>query len=96
MRFVQSIEFRGTQEEFERLLNRYKELMGADTTLKSARLLADRDNPGVFVELVEFESFDSAMANSDHPGTKQWAEEAAALLSQATFRNWDVAGDYAM
>jgi len=96
MRFVQSIEFRGSKEEFERLLERYKELMGPATTVRSARLFEDRDDPGRFVELVEFDSFESAMSNSNHPGTQKWAEEAASLLGGATFRNFDVVGDYPM
>lgn len=94
MTFLQSIEFHGDQAEFEKLLERYRELMGLETTAKRAWLLADRDNPGTLVELVEFESFESAMQNSEHPATQTWAEEAASLLGGATFRNFDLVGTY--
>lgn len=94
MTFLQSIEFQGDQAQFEELLDRYRALMGADTTAKRAWLLADRERPGTFVELVEFESYESAMANSDHPGTQKWAEEASSLLGTAVFRNFDLVGTY--
>jgi hypothetical protein len=71
MRFVQTIEFQGTQEEFEASLQRY-------------------------LEMIEFDSYDDAVANSNHPTTQQWAAEAQSLLSQATFRNLDVVGEYTM
>jgi hypothetical protein len=46
------------------------------------------------VELVEFDSDDDAMANNELPGTQQWAEEAGALLADASFRNLDVVREY--
>ncbi len=94
MKFVQAIEFRGSKEEFERLMDRYQAIVGAETTVRSARLFEDRDEPGVFVELVEFDSYESAMANSEHPGTQRWAQEAAAVFRQAKFGNWNVVGEY--
>ena len=94
MTFLQSIEFEGDQAEFEKLLERYREIMGSDTTAKRAWLLADRDRPGTLIELVEFESFETAMANSEHPGTQRWAEEAGSMFGAAVFRNLDLVGTY--
>lgn len=96
MRFIQLIEFRGDQDEFDRLMERYREIMGSETTARRATLCADRDQPGVLLELVEFDSHEEAMANSEHPGTQRWAAEATELLGQATFRNLDVVGEYTM
>lgn len=96
MRFTQMIEFTGDKASFEQLLDRYRELMGSDTTVRRAVLLGDRDHPGTLIELVEFDSYDDAMANSDHPGTRTWAEEASGMLGQAVFRNLDVLGEYPM
>jgi hypothetical protein len=92
--FLQSIEFQGDQAQFEQMLDRYRQLMGSETTAKRAWLLADRDRPGTFVELVEFESYESAMANSEHPTTTAWAEEASDLFGSAVFRNFDLVGTY--
>jgi hypothetical protein len=94
MTFLQSIEFQGEQAQFEQLLDRYREIMGSDTTAKRAWLLADRDHPGTFVELVEFDSYESAMTNSEHPGTQAWAQEAESMLGGAVFRNLDLVGTY--
>ncbi len=94
MTFLQMIEFQGEQAEFEKLLDRYREVMGEDTTAKRAWLFADRDRPGTLVEFVEFESYESAMANSEHPGTQQWAEEASSVLGSAVFRNLDLLATY--
>jgi quinol monooxygenase YgiN len=96
MRFVQTIEFQGTQEEFEASLQRYLEMMQGESTARRATLLADREQPGRFIEIIEFDSYDDAVANSNHPTTQQWAAEAQSLLSQATFRNLDVVGEYTM
>lgn len=94
MRFIQAIEFEGTQEGFEKLLDRYQELAGSETTVRRSVLCADRDKPGTLIELVEFDSHDDAMTNNELPGTQRWAEEATALLGTATFRNLDVLGEY--
>ena len=46
MTFLQFIEFRGDKTEFDRLLERYRELMGSETTARRTWLLSDRDQPG--------------------------------------------------
>lgn len=94
MRFIQVIEFQGTKDEFEPLLQRYLDMIGADNKARRATLLSDRDRPGTLLELVEFDSYDDAMANSNHPATQTWAAEAGAVFTGATFRNLDVVGEY--
>lgn len=90
MAFVQMIEFESDLATFHRLRDRYLELMGDQMTSRRSTLLADRDRPGVLIQLVEFDSFEEAMANSEHPGTQQWAAEASEVLGEASFRNCDV------
>jgi hypothetical protein len=90
MRFIQAIEFTGNRETFEEHL----ELIGDETTVRRAVLCEDRDRPGVLIELVEFDSHEDAMRNSEHPATQQWAQEASAILGSAVFRNLDVVGEY--
>jgi hypothetical protein len=93
MRFIQTIEFTGTQEDFERAIARYRELIGSESKARGARLCQDRDRPGVLLEIVEFGSYEDAMANSSHPATQQWAQEMGEMMSGATFRNLDVLAD---
>jgi hypothetical protein len=51
----------------------------------------DRDNPGAFVTIVEFPSYEAAMANSELPETGEFARQMAALCSGAPrFRNLEV------
>ena len=94
MTFLQFIEFRGDKTEFDRLLERYRELMGSETTARRTWLLSDRDQPGSLIQIVEFDSYDDAMTNSDLPGAQAWAAEAAALLANAVFRNLDLVETY--
>lgn len=94
MTFLQSIEFQGDKEEFGRLMQRYREEMGGESTARRAWLLEDRDRPGTLVEIVEFDSPESAAANNEHPGTQKWAAEATSMLGTATFRNFDLVETY--
>ena len=87
MTFLQFIEFRGDKTEFDRLLERYRELMGSETTARRTWLLSDRDQPGSLIQIVEFDSYDDAMKNSEHPGTQAWAAEAAPLLGTEIARD---------
>lgn len=94
MRFIQAIEFSGDRETFEQQLERFRELIGDETTVRRAVLCEDRERPGVLIEFVEFDSYEDAMRNSEHPATQQWAQEASAILGSAVFRNLDVVGEY--
>jgi quinol monooxygenase YgiN len=51
----------------------------------------DRDNPRRYVTIVEFESYEVAMENSDKPETGEMAAKLAALCSgPPKFHNLDV------
>ncbi|MGH9207411.1 MAG: hypothetical protein ACRD1G_12765, partial [Acidimicrobiales bacterium] len=53
-------------------------------------LCADREHPGTFVRIVQFPSYEAAMANSEHPATARFAKEFEALCEgDLTFRNLD-------
>jgi hypothetical protein len=92
--FIQAIEFTGDKETFEQQLERFRELIGDETTVRRAVLCKDRDRPGVLIELVEFDSYEDAMRNSEHPATQQWAQEVSATFGSGVFRNLDVLGEY--
>jgi hypothetical protein len=56
-----------------------------------ATFTADRDRPGTYVQIVEFPSYQEAMANSGLPETGEFAEKLARLCDgQPAFRNLDV------
>ena len=50
-----------------------------------------RERPGTYLTIVEFESYDSAMENSNRPETSDFAAKMAALCDgPPVFRNLDV------
>lgn len=52
---------------------------------------ADRDRPGTYVNIIEFESAESAMENSKRPETREFAAKMAELCDgPATFYNLDL------
>jgi hypothetical protein len=51
----------------------------------------DRDRANVYVQIVEFPSYDDAMRNSQLPETSAFAEKMMTLCDgEAVFRNLDV------
>lgn len=52
---------------------------------------ADRDQPGRYVTIISFASYEEAMKNSEHPATQAMSAEMAKLASAPpAFRNLDV------
>ncbi|MCU1357391.1 MAG: hypothetical protein JWM89_2809 [Acidimicrobiales bacterium] len=94
MEFVQAIEFDAPKDVFKEMTARYEELMHGESTARRTVLFEDRDRPGHLVQLVWFESYESAMKNNDHPGTQQFATEASERFGEATFRNLDVVDEH--
>ncbi len=95
MAFVQMIEFRTDNiDEIRRLENEWAAQGTGDTTARRGILCADRDQPGRYLEIVFFDSHESAMKNSELPVTAEFAEKlAAACTAPATFVNLDVVED---
>ena len=51
----------------------------------------DRDRPGTIVSIVEFESYETAMRNSQDPETDRFSRQMAEFCDEPpTFRNLDV------
>ena len=90
MRFYQLMEFRSTAEEAVADIHRYKELMGDQTMARRATICIDRDDPGLVVQIVEFDSYEEAMANSEHETTQDEAAKIEESTGDITFRNLDV------
>lgn len=92
MAFVQIIEYRTDRpDEIKALMDEWEEA-SQDVTIPVRGLqCVDRDNPGTYVDIVEFPSYELAMENSNRPETTTFAERMAKLCEgPATFRNLDV------
>jgi hypothetical protein len=93
--FVQIVEFSTSKiDEVRALAETFRSEMQAlpgETPVQRATLTADRDRPGYYLNIVEFNSYDSAMENSERPQTTEFATKMAALCDgPPTFYNLDV------
>jgi quinol monooxygenase YgiN len=90
--FVRLIEFRTTRrEELLELAGRWSEDAIGRGTARWAQLCADRDDHGSWRLVVEFDSYDAAMQNSQRPETDAMSREFADLCEgPPVFRNLDV------
>ena len=60
-------------------------------TAQRSTLTKDREQADTYIQVVEFPSYEEAMANSALPETAKFAERVAALCDgPMTFRNLDV------
>ena len=93
MRFIQFIEFETDNiDAFTAEVEAWEADSADWRTATRATLCADRDNPGTYIQVVEFPSYEDAMANSNDPRTAAFAARLAALTKGAPrFRNLDVA-----
>jgi hypothetical protein len=92
MAFMQVIEVTTTKvAEIEELMNQWMAATEGHRSARRAVLTKDRERPDTYVQVVEFPSYEEAMANSALPETAAFAEKLSALcVSGPTFRNLDV------
>jgi hypothetical protein len=90
--FVQIIEFQTSRIEEIEALGRPSRTEGTTApTFRRIIATADRDRPGTYFTIVEFDSYESAMENSSRPETSDFAAKMAALCDgPPVFRNLDV------
>ncbi|CAN7197644.1 hypothetical protein [Arthrobacter sp. LjRoot14] len=90
--FVQIIEFQTSRiEEIEQLGRPSRTEGGTPSTFRRIVATADRDRPGTYFTIVDFDSYESAMENSNRPETSEFAAKMAALCDgPLIFRNLDV------
>lgn len=95
MGFVQIIEFRTSKfEEMERVGAEWEAAAGGDSKAQRRVLCKDRDNEGRYFNVVFFDSYESAMENSELPATQEFSQEMMALAEgEPTFYNLDVVED---
>jgi hypothetical protein len=94
--FVQIIEFTTSRaDEVDALLDQW--LAGTEgkrTATRGVQSL-DRDRPNTYVHVVEFPSYEAAMANSELPETGEVAARLAELADgPPTFRNLDAVREW--
>ena len=92
MAFVQIIEFTTSKpEEIEALSSEWQAQTQGRRTAQRGTFTQDRDRPNTYVQIVEFPSYEDAMANSELPETAAFAERVSALCDgPMAFRNLDV------
>ena len=90
--FVQIIEFQTSRIEEVEALGRPSRTEGTTApTFRRISATADRDRPGTYFTIVEFDSYESAMENSNRPETSDFAAKMAALCDgPPVFRNLEV------
>src|SRR5579872_1176850 len=90
--FVQIMEIVTSRyDEFQAFTKKMQEERGDALLANKATVTADRDNPGHYVIIVEFSSYEEAMKNSNDPETTRYAQQMMALLDgPPIFHNLDV------
>ena len=92
MSFVQIIEYTSSRiDEIKALIDEYQAGQEGPSPVIRGIATADRDTPNTYITIVQFASYEEAMANSDSPRTSQFAEQMAKLCDgPPSFRNLDV------
>jgi hypothetical protein len=93
--FVQIIEFTTSRiDEVKALSDEYRSTRiaaGDGTPPVRGVVGADKDRPNTYLNVVEFASYEDAMANSNDPRTSEFAQKMAALCDgPPKFYNLDV------
>ena len=92
MSFVQIIVLTTSRpDEVEALVSEWRTQTAGRRTAQRGTFTNDRDQPDTYVQIVEFPSYEDAMANSELPETAAFAERLAQLCDgPISFRNLDV------
>ncbi len=96
MAFVQLVVY-GTNEveKVKEMAERYRDETKGRSKVRRVTVGADRDAPGRYATIVEFDSFEDAQANNDLPETQAFAEEMGKLADgPVAYHNLDVVQRY--
>jgi hypothetical protein len=95
MAFVQIIEFRTSKlDEMRKLEDEWATAAASESTARRVITGADRDDSGRYLQVVFFDSYESAMENSNLPVTQEFAQRMMALSDgPPNFYNLDVVDD---
>ncbi|HVE63089.1 MAG TPA: hypothetical protein VNB94_04745 [Mycobacteriales bacterium] len=92
MKFIQVIEYQTSRfEEINALVEKHRANSDAGSGPIRGTVGLDRDRPNTYVSLIEFESYEKAMENSNKPETTELAKQMAELCdAPPKFYNLDV------
>lgn len=95
MTFIQLVESESDRfDEIEAMSMEYEATTAGRTTAQRTIVCQDRDNPRRFTVAVFFESYESAMENSNLPETQAFSQKLAGLVDgPVKFSNLDVLSD---
>ncbi len=95
MAFVQIIEFRTSKaEEMKRIGDEWEAAAAGASKTRRRVLCQDRDQPGRYLNIVFFDSYEAAMENSNLPVTQEFSQKMMGLADGApTFYNLEVVDD---
>jgi hypothetical protein len=93
--FVQIIEMQTSRiDEVEALIRELRNRLddgGSSSAPRRGVITADRDRPGFYLSVVQFESYEAAMENSNRPEVSEYAGRMAKLCdAPPKFYNLDV------
>lgn len=92
--FVQIIEMQTSRiDEVEALIREISDRLddGGSASPRGNTITADRDRPGFYLSIVEFDSYESAIENSSRPEVNEYAARLAKLCdAPPKFYNLDV------
>jgi hypothetical protein len=90
--FVQIIDFQTSKfDELKKVGDEWEAAAGNESKARRRVMCQDRDNPGRYVNIVFFDSYEEAMENSNLPVTQEFSQKMMALADGApTFYNLDV------
>jgi hypothetical protein len=92
MGFVQIIEFRSSNvDEMRKVANEWEQATEGKRKARRRVLCGDRDNPGRYLNIVFFDSYEEAMENSALPETDAFSKKMMGFADgPPTFYNLDV------
>jgi hypothetical protein len=95
MAFIQIIEYRTSKfDEMKKTGEAWEAAAGGAATSGRRIVAEDRDNPGRYMTIVFFDSYEAAMKNSELPVTQEFSQKMMALADgPPTFYNLDVRDD---
>jgi hypothetical protein len=95
MGFIQIIDYRSSRvEDMQGVEEEWIKATEGQRTARRSILCRDRNDPDRYVEVVFFDSYESAMQNSALPATAAFADKLAGLTEgPQTFRDLDVITD---
>ena len=94
MSFIQIIEFDAADLDKVRDVDRqWKDATTGKRTARRQIIAQDHGRPGRYVVFVFFDSYESAMENSNLPETQRFAEMYGTVTRGTSFRDLDVVSD---